>query len=150
MTLAGAKGARVAGRPVGQAPEGIGRWEKGRQSVEMMRNKSSEIPRKSSEIPRRSGEWDVAEGGSGSGQSRDWNTSSRNSGDAPRRNSSMDSDGMTRNSMEARGSSLSLDEQLGNPCSPWHPCDNNHVRKSGRSKRLSEGRLARAGQGAGG
>lgn len=128
MPFAGAKGARGAGRTVGQAPEGIGRWEKGRQSVEMMRNKSNEVPRKSTEL-------DMSEG------TRDLTTSSRNSGDAPRRHSSLDSmsDGVTRSSMDMRGSSLSLDEQVGNPCSPWHPCDNNCLRKQGKAKRLSEG-----------
>jgi len=33
--------------------------------------------------------------------------------------------------------SLDGDEQVGNPCSPWHPCDNGHTDKSIRGKRLS-------------
>jgi len=32
---------------------------------------------------------------------------------------------------------LDGDEQVGNPCSPWHPCDNGHTDKSIRGKRLS-------------
>jgi len=33
--------------------------------------------------------------------------------------------------------SLDGDEQVGNPCSPWHPCDNGHTDKSIRGRRLS-------------
>ena len=104
--------------------DGKGRamWDKGRQSVEMMRKEAS---RKSTEEERPE-----------TASTRD--PSRRNSGDVPLRHTSLDSTG---------GSSLSLDlnEQICNPCSPWHPCDNGCLRR-GKAKRNSgnlEGREER-------